>query len=471
MTPTQSYMPLGEFATRILLLAGLVILGLMLWQLRLVLLMTFLAIIIAVSLDIPVRSLQARGIKRGLAIALVGGGFFTGLGLLGFIIGRPLVEQTQNLFQEFPNALTELNQEYNRIADETNMFPKIDLNATTSNTNDASGILSTDTLTGGAVLVTSVGSFVVSVAVNLALVVIVSMYLLAEPETYANSFLALIPHDRQQFMLKLMVDLRHALVGWLVTQTFSMTINGMLVWFTLGVIWGVPNAVALGMLAGLLTFIPNFGAIMAAIPGIIFTLADRPSYVIPVILTYFAVQQLEANFITPMFMKRRLNIPAAALLVFQVIAGVLFGFMGLLLAVPLFMVVIVLIRDLYVEQVLDNINTAIEASESEEGTVLRVTSSHHSTAEVPLRDIFDATSSSRRPPPISTCSVFSPRSGSSSTTCGCLGRTSRWRGSATRSAPPARPTSTGGRPRSRTPSRRSSMRRPTATRPRSSSTG
>lgn len=389
MTPAQNYMPIGEFTKRVLLLAGLIVAGLTLWQLRLVLLLTFLAIIIAVSLDIPVRSLQSRGFKRSLAIIFVGSGTIAGIGLLGFFIGSPLVEQTQNLFEELPNALSELNSDYNTFAAETSIFPKIDLESSASDTNDTSSLLNSDTLTGGAVLITSVGSLLASVVVNLVLVVIVSLYLLAEPETYANSFLALIPHDRQQFMLKLMVDLRHALVGWLVTQLFSMSIIGFMIWFSLGVLWGIPNAIALGMLAGLLTFIPNFGSIMAAIPGIIFTLAERPGYVIPVMLTYFVVQQVEANFITPMFMKRRLNIPAAALLVFQVMASVLFGFMGLLLAVPLFMVIVVLIRDLYVEQVLDNINTAIEARKSDSGMVLRVTSSHHQTEEVPLREIFD----------------------------------------------------------------------------------
>lgn len=388
MNPTVTYMPLGEFIKRVLLLGGLVIAVLGIWQLRLVLLLTFLAIVIAVSLDIPVRGLQQQGLNRGVAIFIVAFATVTGLGFLGFIIGAPLVEQTENLFEALPSAADELVDDWNDFAVDTGMLPQVQTDAL-NEVGDTSSILTTDTLTGGALLVTSVGSFVLSIAVNLALVIIVSMYLLADPETYANSFLSLIPQDRQAFMLKLLVNLRHALVGWLVTQLFSMTVIGFLVWFSLGVILGIPNAIALGMVSAILTIIPNFGPIVAAVPGIIFTLAERPSYFIPVIITYIIVQQAEANFITPMFMKRRLNIPAAALLVFQVICGVLFGFMGLLLAVPLFMVLVVLIRDLYVDSVLDNINTSIEASKSEEGTVLRVTSSHHSTAEVPLRQIFD----------------------------------------------------------------------------------
>jgi predicted PurR-regulated permease PerM len=387
MNPTISYMPLGEFVKRALVLGGLVIAVLGLWQLRLVLLLTFLAVVIAVSLDIPVRTLQQRGINRGVAIALVASSMFFGLGGLGFIIGTPLVEQTENLFNELPGAIEELTGDWNTFANDTGLVPQIELDAL-NETGDTSSIITADTLTGGALLVTSVGSFVLSVAVNMALVIIVSMYLLADPETYANSFLSLIPQNRQAFILKLLINLRHALVGWLVTQLFSMIVIGFLVWFSLGIVLGIPNAIALGMVSAILTIIPNFGPIVAAVPGIIFTLSERPSYFIPVLITYIVVQQAEANFITPMFMKRRLNIPAAALLVFQVICGVLFGFMGLLLAVPLFMVVVVLIRDLYVDNVLDNINTSIEASSSDDGTVLRVTSTHHRTEEVPLRQIF-----------------------------------------------------------------------------------
>ncbi len=389
MNATASYMPFGEFAKRVFLLGGLIIGVLAIWQLRLVLLMTFLAVIIAVSLDIPVRELQQRGLPRPFAIGFVMASTVMLLGLLGFVIGAPVIEQTQNLFEELPDALDRVVSEYNVIATDWDMLPSVSTTQINPQ-NGPSGLVTTDTLTGGASLVTSVGSFVLSFAVNLVLIIIASIYLLIDPETYANSVLALIPKNRQEFILRLLVDLRQALVAWLITQLFSMTIITMLLAFILGVIWGVPNAIALGILAGLLTFIPNFGSLIAAVPGIIFTLADRPSYIVPVILTYAFVQQVESNIITPIFVKRRLHVPAAALLVFQVMVSVLFGFLGLLLAVPLFMVILVLVRYLYVDSVLDNLNTEIEARETEAGTVLRVTSSGHHTQEVPLRQIFDS---------------------------------------------------------------------------------
>lgn len=389
--PPAPYMPFGEYAKRLLLLGALIVLGLGLWQLRVVLLMTFMAVIIAVSLDIPVRRLQLYGLQRSLAIVIVVVMTVVVSVVLVTVIGTPVVEQTQNLIEELPPALKTLGEDYNDIADTSPLLPSIEeLDRLESGNEIGSSVLSADTLSGGALLVTSVGTFVVTLAVNLLLVIIVSGYLLADPETYANSFLALIPKHRQILMLKIMVDLRQALVGWLVSQLISMTIITLLIWFSLGVVWGVPNAIALAMLSGILTFIPNFGSVIAAIPGVIFTLVDRPDYLLPVLATYIIVQQFESNVITPTIIRQRLHIPAAALLIFQVMSGVLFGFLGLLLAVPLFMVLTVLVRNLYVDHLLDNVNTSIEARKREDGeTVLRVTSRHHSTEEVPLKQIFD----------------------------------------------------------------------------------
>jgi predicted PurR-regulated permease PerM len=389
LSQLRMYMPLREFVKRILLLGSLIVLALTLWELRLILLMTFLAIIIAVSLDIPVRRLQSYGMRRGIAMLIVMVITILVLALLVTVIGTPIVTQSQNLIEDLPSALQTLRDNYEARAERSTLLPNINFDRVFSS-GSASGVISPDAVTGSALLVTSVGSFVLSLAVNFIVIIIVSMYLLAEPQTYANSVLALIPKTRQETILRIMVDLRQALVEWLVSQLISMFIITVLVWFTLGVIWEIPNAVALGILSGVLAFIPNFGSVIAAIPGIIFTLAEKPEYVVPVILTYIIVQQFESNFITPMIIKRRLSIPAAALLVFQVICGVLFGFLGLLLAVPLFMVVVVLVRELYVDMVLDNLNTAIESHRSEEGdTVLRVTSEHFTTQEIPLKHIFN----------------------------------------------------------------------------------
>jgi predicted PurR-regulated permease PerM len=308
--------------------------------------------------------------------------------LLGLIIGTPVVTETRSLAEELPDAVSTLADDYENLSQQVPFLPSVELGDQVDGTGEGD-VLSSGLVENGAEIITSIGSSVFSVAFNLFVVIVVSIYLLFEPQSYANSFLSLIPKNRQARFLQVMVDLRQSLVGWLVSQLISMTITAGMTAFMLGVVWGIPNAIALGALAGLLTFIPNFGPFVSMLVGLIFTLTAKPALFIPVLITYIAIQQLEASIITPTVIKYRLSIPAAALLIFQLVAGVLFGFMGLLLAVPMFMVVMVLVRDLYVEDVLDNINTAIESRDTDEGeTVLRVKSDRYQTAEIPLKQIF-----------------------------------------------------------------------------------
>lgn len=382
-------MSFGEFVKRILILGFIVVVALTMWELRLILLLSFLAVIIAVSLDVPVRVLQRSGIRRGFAIPIVVAVTLFVLLTFFIFIGATVYNETQLLIEELPEALRGVYEDYNRLAKRVTVLPPLDLNLQDEQGEDVSALLNSETLTGGAALVTSVGSSVFSIAFNLFIVVVVAIYMLADPEAYANSLLSLIPKDKQERVLHIMVDLRQSLVSWLITQLFSMIVTASLVGFMLGVVWQIPNSLALAMIAGILTFIPNFGPFVSMIPGIIFTLSAQPTLVIPVIITYLVIQQLESSLITPLFIRYRLSIPAGALLIFQVMCTVLFGFMGLLLAVPMFMVVTVLVRDLYVDDFLDNINTSIRARETQGGeTVLQVVGESHETSEIPLKHIF-----------------------------------------------------------------------------------
>lgn len=383
---TQSYMPLGEFFRRILVLGAFGLTALVIWRLRIVIMMLFLAIIIAISMDVPVRRLQERGLRRGLAIIGVTTTVVLFLILVGIIIGTPLVVQTEALIDELPQAIDTLAEDYAAMSQDIGFLPDVDLDVDSSGDQQP---LDPNIVASGASVVTAVGGSAISAIINLVLVIIVALYLLAEPKLYADSFLALVPKTHQLRILEILIDLREALVAWLVAQLISMTIIGVLTGTALGFIWGIPNAFALGMFAGIMTIIPNIGTVIAMIPAVIFTLADRPEFVLPVIATYLVVQQIESNLLMPIIVKQRLSIPAAALLVFQVIMGVLLGFMGLLLAVPFFMVIKELVRELYVEDVLNNINTAIEARNTEEGeTVVRVTGDNYRTSEIPLKRIF-----------------------------------------------------------------------------------
>lgn len=137
---------------------------------------------------------------------------------------------------------------------------------------------------------------------------------------------------------------------WLVTQLALMLVIGAV---TTGVLLllGVKAALALGVIAGLLEFIPYVGPILSAVPAIGMALADSPEKALTVVVAYTAIQQTEAHLLVPMFMKGGLDLPPLVTLLGQAVLGLVFGCLGLLVAVPLLSAAMVAIKMLYVQDV------------------------------------------------------------------------------------------------------------------------
>ena len=122
----------------------------------------------------------------------------------------------------------------------------------------------------------------------------------------------------------------------------------------LGLAWvGLPSALALGLLAGLLAFVPLVGPIVSAIPALLLALADGAATVGWTLAVFVGVQQIEGNVVMPFVQRRMVDLPPALLLFAIVAAGTLLGPLGALLAAPLTVVVFVLVKRLYVREALD----------------------------------------------------------------------------------------------------------------------
>ena len=135
---------------------------------------------------------------------------------------------------------------------------------------------------------------------------------------------------------------------WLSSLSISIAITVTLWCGSCSGLMGMPHVLIVAVFSGFATFIPNIGAFLPLIPIAVFTLATAPRQ--PAHhgsrLTLL-IQLLESNVLTPMVVKRQLSIPAAGMLVFQLVAALAFGLLGVLLAVPLLAVVITLVRELY----------------------------------------------------------------------------------------------------------------------------
>lgn len=183
------------------------------------------------------------------------------------------------------------------------------------------------------------------------LVFLVAIYLAAQPELYRRLLLRLVPPGRRAIAARLYEQTGQLLLRWLLGQFIVMltigTLSGLGLWAL-----GIEAPVALGLVGGLLTFIPYFGAVMAAVPATLVALTQSPLDALWVIAMYAGVHFIEGNFITPLVQAEATALPPVLSLLSTVGFSILFGISAVLLATPLMLLVLVIVEILYVETIL-----------------------------------------------------------------------------------------------------------------------
>ncbi len=181
---------------------------------------------------------------------------------------------------------------------------------------------------------------------DLYVVLFIGIFLTVAPGTYINGFVDLIPAKGQEKTKDIFRELGEQLRNWLKGTLMSMSV--VFVFSAVGLaILGVPLWLVLALLAGLLSFIPNFGPILALIPAVLVGFMESPETALWIIGLYMLIQFVESNFITTLIQQRMVNMPPALIISAQMILGALTGSWGLILSTPLTVVVMVLIRKLY----------------------------------------------------------------------------------------------------------------------------
>jgi len=189
-----------------------------------------------------------------------------------------------------------------------------------------------------------------AVLAGLVLVIFLAIYIGAEPDVYHGGLMHLFPKRARGRAGEVLSEMAIVLRKWLVTQLIAMVVIGAVT--TVGLLLlGVQAAFALGLIAGLLEFVPTVGPLLAAIPAVAMGFIDSPQTALYVALLYWGVQFLENNLLIPTLMRGGLDLPPALTLVAQALMTLLFGFIGLMVAVPLTAAIIVPIKMLYVEDV------------------------------------------------------------------------------------------------------------------------
>ncbi len=185
---------------------------------------------------------------------------------------------------------------------------------------------------------------------GLILILFVAIFVAVDARTYHAGLMHLFPHRMRPRAGEVLSATATMLRRWLFTQFIAMLVVGALTSVVL-LLLDVKAALGLGIIAGVLEFIPIAGPILAAVPGIAMSFLDGPEKAVYVTLAYIAIQQVEANLVTPLLMKRGLEIPPVLTITAQGALSLVFGFVGLLVAVPLLAATIVPIKMLYVQDV------------------------------------------------------------------------------------------------------------------------
>jgi predicted PurR-regulated permease PerM len=314
-----------------------------------VLIVVFLAIILAVYLDAVSGFLQRRAgvppaIGLAAAVALTLGGV---VGVV-FLVAPAVASQVQDLVANLPSFLTELDQSINRL------FRSIPVLRRGVTEGGAPGLLATSlnelfgVLRGALVPYLKGGVELIIKGVG---VFVMALYLARTPSTYVDGLVALVPPAHRRLARVILYDLKLTLHAWVVGQLIAMVLLAALT--TLGLwILGVPYFLAFGVFAGVAAIVPFFGTLFSTLIPALFALGVAGlGKAIAVALLGIGVHLIEANFVAPVVMERQVNLPPVITIAGVLLIGKLFGLAGLIVAVPILAFVMVLIRHILMGEV------------------------------------------------------------------------------------------------------------------------
>jgi predicted PurR-regulated permease PerM len=346
-----------------------------LWIAHAIFIVTFLGVLFGLAMARAVDYLEKIRIRRAFGAPIVLLAVIGAAVGLGAMIGPSLVEQSRDLGRELPKAIKPIEAWINRTPARALIAPvqpqqqqqqqqpsraaqgqqqggKPQQQQQPQQQDQQSPLNQqlTKEFRGATKFLFPIVSSIVGAIGGLVIVLFIAMYIAAQPGLYRAGILHLVPHRHRDRAGELLTTLRDTLRQWLVARLMAMVIIGVLTGGALAAL-DVKAAAALGVLAGLMEFVPFFGPIISAVPAIGIALVDSPQKALYVCLLYLAMQQLEGNAITPLILERRLDIPPVMTVLAVSALGVVFGVLGMLIAEPLLAVALVTAKMLYVQDV------------------------------------------------------------------------------------------------------------------------
>ena len=343
----------------------------LLWQVYPLVFLVFLGTLFGLAVASGVDVLERFHIRRGIGSALI---VFLVVAALGGTLawtGPTLIEQSKELQTQVPAALEKLQGWVDQrrggviatvIKSATAPAPGAPVAAVVAVPNTAAGRQqaearadsaalpsaalkkkATDLMVGASKYLFSFLSSTLTILGGVVLMIFLSIYIGAEPDVYRGWILSTVPAQHRAHMRLVLGEISSVLRKWLVTQMIAMLVIG-LASMTVLLILGVKAPYALAIIAGLMEFVPTVGPLISAVPAILMAFVDSPQLAAYVAIAYWGIQFVENNLLIPFLMRGEMDLPPAITIVAQALMTIVFGFLGLMVAVPLTAAVLVPIR-------------------------------------------------------------------------------------------------------------------------------
>lgn len=327
-----------------------IIAALLVWHTLHMFLLIFLGIIFAVFLKRTGELIAAHTrIPTRLAMSLLILFLFALAGVTLWLITPKFIAQFQELIKEIPSSWQALREKISQS--QIGRFLIQNLPPLESIAGSFSRLVNRAT----AWLYSFLGALT-----GILIILFIGLYIAFGGELYIRGLVKLFPPVKRDRARRVLDGLGSTLYWWLIGRIVSMMIIGS---FTMFGLWlmGLPLAFILGLFAAVMTFIPNIGPIISAIPALLIALQRSWFQALYVLLLYTLLQTVESYFITPMIQRRAIAMPPAMILSAQIVMGVLQGVLGILVATPLVAAAIVLIKLIYIQGILGDQDVEIEA--------------------------------------------------------------------------------------------------------------
>lgn len=297
-----------------------------------VLLIVFAGVLLAVYFRGLANKIQRKtGWKEGLCVGLSFGISFLIIGGIGYLFGAKIQSQISELMETLPEMIDKTRQtmENSKVGSQV-----LDNLSSKENMEKFQKF-------GGTFFQSTFGIFG-----DIYAILFIGVFMAISPNTYVKGVIKLIPKNGQAKAADVMEKLGEQLRKWLKGQLIAMSVVFVMTAVGLLII-GVPLWLVLALFAGLISFIPNFGPLIALIPATLVGLLESPQMALMIVGLYVLIQFIESNFITTTIQKKMINMPPALILISQLIMGSISGGWGLLLATPITVVIMVLVKELY----------------------------------------------------------------------------------------------------------------------------